>query len=323
MTSQVAGSAVRRDAGVVAARRPRPDLAPDTARTLRLALACLWLLDAALQFQAFMFSRGFGRMLGTTAQGNPAVIADPITWSAQFIQQHGTAADAAFATTQLLIALGIAWRPTVRVALGFSIAWSLAVWWLGEGLGGVLNGTASPVNGAPGAVLIYALLAVLLWPRQNWQDRPAVPFAAASYTGTRTARLLWLAVWGGLAWLALVPATRAPGAASRMITGMAVGQPAWLVALDSHLAAALRQSGLPTAIALAAVLAIVAVGVYLPKPALQASLMLAIVTGAALWIAQGLGGILTGSGTDPNSGPLLVLLALAFWPRRDSERRPG
>ena len=35
---------------------------------------------------------------------------------------------------------------------------------------------------------------------------------------------------------------------------------------------------------------------------------------AALWLAEGLGGILTGSATDPGTGPLLALLALAFWP---------
>jgi hypothetical protein len=28
------------------------------------------------------------------------------------------------------------------------------------------------------------------------------------------------------------------------------------------------------------------------------------------------GGILAGSGTDPNTGPVLVLLAAAYWPRR-------
>jgi hypothetical protein len=38
------------------------------------------------------------------------------------------------------------------------------------------------------------------------------------------------------------------------------------------------------------------------------------VTSGAIWIAEGLGGILTGGGTDPNSGPLLALLALAYWP---------
>jgi len=42
--------------------------------------------------------------------------------------------------------------------------------------------------------------------------------------------------------------------------------------------------------------------------------VLAIVTAAFIWIAEGLGGILTGGGTDPNSGLLLALLAVAFWP---------
>jgi hypothetical protein len=138
--------------------------APDVRRRLQLALAALWLLDAVLQFQAFMFSRSFPRMLAAAARGNPAFIADPITWSAQLIGAHAAAANAGFATIQLLLALGIARRPATRGALAASIAWALTVWWLGDGFGLVLTGTASPVNGAPGAVIIYALLAVLLWP---------------------------------------------------------------------------------------------------------------------------------------------------------------
>jgi hypothetical protein len=43
-------------------------------------------------------------------------------------------------------------------------------------------------------------------------------------------------------------------------------------------------------------------------------LVVAIVLNAAYWvIAQGLGGILTGSGTDPNAGPLFTLLAFALY----------
>ena len=42
--------------------------------------------------------------------------------------------------------------------------------------------------------------------------------------------------------------------------------------------------------------------------------MLAVGTAAFIWIAEGLGGVLTGGGTDPNSGPLLALVALAYWP---------
>ena len=34
----------------------------------------------------------------------------------------------------------------------------------------------------------------------------------------------------------------------------------------------------------------------------------------ALWLAQGMGELFTGMATDPESGPLLALLALSFWP---------
>lgn len=285
--------------------------APDTRRKLQLLLAGIWLLDAILQFQAFMFGKGFAQMLGATGPGNPGVIAGPISWSARIIAQHGVVTNALFATIQLVIALGIAFRPTVRLALGLSIAWSLAVWWLGEGLGGVLSGGSSPVNGAPGAVIIYALLAVLLWPPRR--ERPA-SFVAGRSVGPATARALWLVLWGSLAYLALQPATTARGAISGMISGMAGGEPGWLGSIDRHLAAFLATRGGPAAVVLAVVLAIVAAGVYLPRPAARTALVLAIVTAAVIWLAEGLGGMLTGGGTDPNSGPLLALLALAYWP---------
>jgi hypothetical protein len=38
------------------------------------------------------------------------------------------------------------------------------------------------------------------------------------------------------------------------------------------------------------------------------------VLAVVIWLAEGLGGLFTGGGTDPNSGPLLALLAVAFWP---------
>jgi hypothetical protein len=286
--------------------------APDSRRRLQLILGGIWLLDGVLQLQSFMFTRGFGQMLATAASGNPAVIADPIISSARLIDQHAIVMNAIFAAIQLLLGLGIAWRPTVRLALGASIAWALAVWWLGEGLGGILTGSASPVNGAPGAVILYALVAVLLWPVRR--DRPA-PFAAGQSTGPAAARLLWLALWGGLAYLALQPAARAPQGLSRTISGMAAGEPGWLVSADRALSQLLTDRGLEAAVALAVVLAVVAVGIYLPRPAARAAVTVAIVMAGAIWIAQGLGGMLTGSGTDPNTGPLLALLALAYWPQ--------
>jgi hypothetical protein len=300
----------------------------DPRRALQLALGALWLLDGMLQFQPAMFGRGFPQMLAGSAQGNPAVVARPITWSAGLIGHHMVALNAIFAVIQLLLGLGIAWRPAVRLALAGSVAWSLAVWWLGEGLGGVLAGTASPVNGAPGAVLLYALLAVLLWPAdrrpadrhpatrdpaaRDLADRhPAAPFTAARAVGRRVAQASWLAVWLGLAVLALLPASRAIG---RTIADTTPGEPAWLAWTDAHAASALTRHGLLAAVVLAVLLVIVASGIFLPRRAARAAIVLAIAIAAVLWLAQGLGGILTGSATDPATGPLLALLALAFWP---------
>jgi hypothetical protein len=292
--------------------------APGWRRRLQLALAGIWLLDAVLQYQSFMFTKAFAQMLRGTAAGNPAVIGDPITWSASLIGHHIVASNAIFATIQLLLGLGIAWRPTVKIALGASVIWALAVWWLGEGLGMILTGGASPLNGAPGAVIIYALLAVLLWPVAR--DRPA-PFVAGRAVGVHTARALWLVLWGSLAFFALTPGSRAPQAASSMISGMAAGQPGWLAWIDNHAASALNHDGLTVSVVLAAALVVVAVGVYLPPPAVRATLVLALVVAAAFWLAEGLGGILTGSGTDPNSGPLLALLAITYWPLRTAGYR--
>jgi hypothetical protein len=50
---------------------PRGRKRPAARRALQLALAALWLLDAVPQYQTFMFSEGFPRMLAATAAGNP------------------------------------------------------------------------------------------------------------------------------------------------------------------------------------------------------------------------------------------------------------
>src|ERR1700749_1136590 len=124
-------------------------------------------------------------MLAGTAAGNPAGIARPITWDATLVGHHLVLLNTVFATIQLLLGLGIAFRPTVRAALAASVAWSIGVWWFGEGLGGVLSGGADPLNGAPGAVIIYALLSGLLWPDGRGREDGAAPapFVAAMAVG--------------------------------------------------------------------------------------------------------------------------------------------
>jgi hypothetical protein len=292
-------------------------VALDPRRALQLALAGVWLLDAVLQYQPFMYTKAFGQMLAATASGNPSVIARPITWDATLVGHHLVLVNTIFATVQLLIGLGIAFRPTVRLALAVSVAWSVGVWWFGEGLGGVLSGAASPLNGAPGAVIIYALLAVLLWPA----DRDiTAPFTAARAVGAQVARGLWLVLWLSLAYFTLAPANRAPQAINGMISAMESGNPGWLAALDRGAAALVSGEGLAASVVLAVALVLIAVGVYLPSPAAKGTLVLAIVVALVIWVfGEAFGMIMAGGATDPNSGPLFVLLALSYWPLKVTE----
>jgi hypothetical protein len=313
-------TAARKSAGPEAtAGRP----AFDARRALQLSLAAIWLLDGVLQYQGFMYTRGFSDSLAQTAAGNPGWIAAPVTWDANLVQQHLALANTVFATVQLLLGIGIAFRPTVKAALAASVAWSAGVWYFGEGLGGVLNGGASPLNGAPGAVILYALAAVLLWPADRPASTPA-PFVAARATGPRAARAVWAILWLSLAYFAMTPGNRAPQAVNGMIADLEAGEPGWVAGLLRGAAAITAQHGLAASSVLAAALVVVALGVCLPPPAARASLVLAIVVAAVIWVfGEAFGAILAGGATDPNSGPLLVLLALAYWPRRPVPAAPA
>ena len=295
-------------------------------RRLQIALGLAWLLDAALQYQPFMFSRAFPtKIIAASAAGSPGPVASPVLAVSRLILHDPAACNAAFATIQLMLAAGLLWRPTVRAALAVSVAWSLAIWWLGESLGGIFTGVASPLTGAPGAVLLYALLALLAWPARAGDREHASAadgsvadgsVADGSPLGVRWSRMLWLVLWGSSACLILQPQSRAPGALRASIAALAAGEPRWIAALDQSAAVAAGRGGPFIPVLLAAAFAVTGVAIFVPaavRPAVTLSIILAMI----IWVTgENFGGILTGQATDPNTGPLLVLLALAFWPRR-------
>ena len=94
------------------------------------------------------------------------------------------------------------------------------------------------------------------------------------------ARALWLVLWLSLAYFALTPANRAPQALNGMIAGMESGEPGWLADLDKGAASLVANQGLAASIVLAVALVVIAVGVYLPPSAAEATLVLAIVVAA-------------------------------------------
>ena len=234
--------------------------------------------------------------------------------------RHIVAYNAVFAAIQLLIAVGILWPRTVRPALAASVIWAFSVWWFGEGLGGILVGS-SPLAGVPGAVLLYALIAVLLWPKTPAADarrEPTSP-AASGPLGRTGANVLWLAVWGSFCYFLLLPANRSAGTMSQIFT-VTDGQPGWLTAVMNAFASVAGQRGVQISVALALLCGFAAVGVFSQR-LLRAALAVAVMLSVLIWIAEGLGGIFTGQGTDPNTGPLLILLAACFMPRSHARAR--
>ena len=143
-------------------------------------------------------------------------------------------------------------------------------------------------------------------------------FAAAAAVGAPVARALWFALWGGLAWLAVL-AARGPGLLPDQdpapAAGMSSGEPRWLRSLDAAASGLLGQHAALAGLVSASLFAVIAVGVYLPVPAARAVLCLAVLAAVAMWAGgQDLGGLFTRATTDPDTGPLLVLLAAAYWP---------
>jgi hypothetical protein len=295
------------------AERPPRDL----QRTFQLVLATVWLFDAVLQLQPFMFTRGangFSGMLDNVARGNPAWIAHSIRWNASNVYHHPIPADTVFAGIQFLIALGIAGKRTCKPALVLSIVWSIGVWWFGEGLGGVLAGLGTPLAGGPGGVFFYALLAVLLWPSHG-SDRP---FVAARTVGVKAARAIWVVMWVLLAVLAVTGSGRSPRALRDLVAGMEQGQPGWLAHVDRSTASLFLHDGSTVAVLLALVCLAIAAGIFWSPAVTQMTVAVAVAVFALISVAvQNVGGILAGGATDPNAAPLVILIALTYWPLTD------
>jgi len=293
------------------ARLPRPAV---DRRGLQLALGGLWLLDGALQLQPAMFTSRFAdQVVAPAASSQPALVAWPVLHASHLIAHHAVVADLVFALVQLALGVGLLFRWTVRPALVASVAWAVGVWAIGEGLGGSLGGTASFLTGAPGAALLYGLLAVAAWPGPPedhgvGEDRRSAPRPVPAWFARA-----WALLWVALGLSALLPANRSAGRVADQLDSVAGTVPTWLARVDQVVAEAVRHTG-GIGIALL-VLVPVAVGLAglgagrMRRGAAWAAIGLAVLT----WVVgEGFGQLGSGIATDPNTGPLLVVAALAL-----------
>jgi hypothetical protein len=291
-----------------------------TTRTIQVALGGLWLLDGLLQLQPKMFTRYLvNGVMRANAVGQPRWLGAAIAHLGNFVSRDVALWNLLLALTQVAIGLGIISRRFRTRALGVSIVWAGFVWVFGEGLGGLLTGRASPLMGAPGAVALYALVAVIVWPTEqprSTDGRLAVASAPAAGgpLGGLGALGAWAGVWGLLALLFVLPDNRHPNVIHQNILMMAAGEPHPYAHLLASLAHAFSGDGAWVSVILAACCLVTALGPFLSRSP-RTFLVLGSGLSLVFWVTgQALGGLLSGGATDPNAGPLLVLLALAVAP---------
>jgi hypothetical protein len=271
-----------------------------TRRHLQIALGLLWLLDGALQLQPFMLGTGFAtQIIAPVAAGQPHFVSAPVLWGSRVIAAHPVAWDVPFAAAQLLIGLGLLFPRTVKLALAASIPWSLGVWFFGEGLSGLASGHASLLTGAPGSVLLYGVLALAAWPRSDSsREAPA-----------RWLPIAWAVLWVGGAIFQALPGQNTGTAVAGAINS---GAPGSLGRLDSSVAGWITRHGTAVVVALVVAEALIGLGALYRRsrgPAVAAGFVLAL----AIWVVgQDLGLLYTGQATDPNTAPIIALMAIAI-----------
>jgi len=315
-------------------------------RSIQVALAVLWLLDGALQLQHQMFTSNFAsQVIAAAAQGQPRFVGSIVHFGIRILLIHPAVFNALFAAMQLGLGCLILWRRTTRLGLLFSVAWTVIVWVFGEGFGGILSGHTLLLMGAPGAVLLYGILALAVLPQEG-SNRDKVQRRRKGQSAAYWLALVWLVLWVGGSAYQLAPGQDTATDLRSMIATNAADAPSLLATLDGYVvhnidslspqqsAASTKEmdmSSLPMSeqpsmnvptnpgygglliLLLAALQLAIGLGVLAPGIPRKIAIWTGIALSLVFWVVgQNLGGYYTGLATDPNSGPLFVLLGLAI-----------
>jgi hypothetical protein len=295
-------------------------------KALQRILGALWLIDGLLQFQPQMFTMNMvNGVMKPMLNGQPGLFEPSLQFIVTQTTLHLTAVNLLIGIVQVCLGLGFLLLPArwVKELVIASIVWALIVWYGGEGMSMLLTGTSSILTGAPGAVLLYPLLGFAVWPRK----RRAVEASGA----TRTAgddgllprgllRYVLAGFWLFGALLQLQPNWWQSGQISQTLSGYIGMGGLNTVLVDPVLKQLVTLTAtieIPLNIALVVVFLALGIGLAVVKREQLPPLLIAsIIVSLVFWyFSEAFGGILTGMATDFNSGLIVVVMALAVWPK--------
>jgi hypothetical protein len=273
------------------------------ARRLLLGGLCLlWLLDGVLQLQPAMFTERFvAAVLDPAMAGQPGPVYALLETASRVWAAHTVGLNAFAAGLQLAIGVAIALpQPTVRRAgLTASLVWAIIVWIFGEGLGGLLAGGASWLMGGPGSALLYGWASLLLLlPPSAWEE---------GLMRQRMGRSVALLAWVGAIYQS-VATWWTPSALPGALAAQAANpQPTWLS--DPIRLAAKAAAVHPLAANAGVVAVLVALGFvwWTDRHRWWTDAATVIWLLLIWWMGQDFG-VLGGTGTDPNTIPILALI---------------
>jgi hypothetical protein len=274
---------------------------------MQKGLGALWLLDGLLQLQPGMFTMAMlHNVMQPLAQGQPGWVQQALAWAIGIMTPHVAAWNLAIVVVQLAIGVLLLLRQPrwVRTGLWLSIVWTAVVWLFGEGLGGVLTGSASVLTGAPGSVLLYGWVAVLLLlDDKYWRWGPG-------FNGVRDG----IGIFWGLATLQqLAPVFWTGTGLSSQFQSTAMMQPAWFAATINWAVQVSFHNPVFVNQLLVLIMAGLAYGLVGPRPKPLAFAGEALFLLLIWWVGQGFGMIFTGMATDLNTVPLIALLTVPAW----------
>lgn len=301
-------------------------------KVLQRVLGIAWLLDGLLKLQPRLFTFDLARtVLLREIVYQPAPIAANLQVIGDVYTSHLILANLLLAAIEIEIGLFLLLGLWVRGTIIISLVWTLLAWYGGEGMGLLFTGRASVLTGGPGAILFYGVLGLAVFPRAAGVHTEGQQPGLLSRTQLR--RVLagfWILAallqaqpfwWQQECRSQVGPYCHSQvGRLSQVIGGLIGGggfNAALLDPVQARLSWLTSQLEVPLNSALIVIflclgLCLVRARHRWVRPFLAISLLLSLVI---WWGTQGFGMVLTGLATDIGSGPLLVLLAVACWPK--------
>ena len=297
-------------------------------KVLRLGIGVLWIIAGLLQFQPLMFTPDFyawyppnimESVIQGITDGQPQFVVSLVHFGSTVWSTEPVLFNVLAASLQLVIGFLFVYGKGRAAKVGFiiSIGWGLVVWVFAEAFGQIFGG-AGYFDGAPGAALLYVIVAILLL-----LDRSS---KGLRLHGQMALRYLTTMYWFYMALLQILPSSgywQPRGLMEPIATAGALPQPRFLSNPIEHFGTVIMHYG-PLINLVLVVLMVVMAGITLFNAWNRVTIVLALVwLFWSWWFGQDFGGLFAGAATDLNSIPAIAVWTLALVFAKQNRATPG